>query len=96
MAKSIVLIYKSVIVDKIFIFGIVRGIDVDNVNLASMGLFQQSETMKVIAFKKKIDSACGSGDFFVRAFSKYGNVIPHLYINGFFVAFPHEAVFLCV
>ena len=56
MSIGISWIYKCIIISEIFAAGIVRWIDVDNVNLASMGLFQQSEAMKVIAFKKKIES----------------------------------------
>ena len=43
MSIGISRIYKSIIISEIFAAGIVRWIDVDNVNLASMGLFQQPE-----------------------------------------------------
>ena len=54
MNKTVGLIYKSIVIDEVFIARIIRRINIDEVNLTTMSLFQQFQCGKVIPFKQEI------------------------------------------
>ena len=54
MNKTVGLIYKSIVIDEVFIARIIRRINIDEVNLTTMRLFQQFQCGKVIPFKQEI------------------------------------------
>ena len=97
MIKSIIRINIRIIIDKILAASVIRWINVYNINLPGMCLFQQPQTMEVIAFQQKVVGFAGCrANFPLRHLGEHGDIIPHLYVNRFLVPLPHKAVFLLV
>ena len=97
MHKSIIGVYILVIIYKILNTSVIWRIYINDIDLALMRLFQQTQAMEIIALKEKvIDFTCGTGDFSVRVFFEDGYMGTHFNIHGFFVLFPDETVLLGV
>ena len=50
MAIAVFAIYIAVVIDKIFIPGIVRGIYIDDINFVLVGIRKRCKRFKIIAF----------------------------------------------
>lgn len=49
MTVRVFLVYKRIVVDKIFISGIVRGVDVDYIDFAGVGVGEGRQRDKIVA-----------------------------------------------
>ncbi len=52
MAITIFTIYIRVVIDKVLVAGVVRGIYIDNINFALMGIGESGQSLKVISLYK--------------------------------------------
>ena len=54
MPKCIILVNIFIIIQKIFISGIVRWIDIDHVDFSLMRLLQKFQAVQIIPFKQEV------------------------------------------
>ena len=84
---------KGIIINKVFTSCIIRGINIDNINLSFMCFLKQVKTVKIIALKQKIICPIfASTNFSFLHFRKYRNLRFHLNVNGFFVLLPYKSI----
>ena len=57
MAEGVCLVNVCVVVDEIIIAGVVRRIDVDEVDLATMRFRQEFQRGKVVAFNEEVEGS---------------------------------------
>ena len=97
MKKTIISSNILVIIYKIVCSRIIRRINIDNIYPALMRLFKQIQAVQIVAFKQEIIITVSNGDqLLFGILGEYGDMCLHLYINGFFMAFPYKPVFLGV
>ena len=98
MSKRIIFIDKGIIVCKVIFFAcIVRRINIDHIDPTLMRLLQKFQAVQIISFKQEVVALSRSGSNLpVMFLGKHRDVILHLDIDGFFVLFPDETVFLCI
>jgi hypothetical protein len=54
MAEGILAVYEAIIVDEILVARVVRGINVDEVNLARVGVVEYRKSVVVVTFNKQV------------------------------------------
>ena len=91
MAEGIGRIDILVVIDEILVTRVVRRIDVDEVNLAAMGLFQQLERGKVVAFDQEVDLAAVVDETLL-VLRQHRQVMFQLDVDTFLVLLEDESV----
>ena len=54
MAVAVFTVHEAVVVFKVFVVGVVRRVDIDNIYLALMGIGEGGEDFEVVAFDKDV------------------------------------------
>ncbi len=50
MAVAVITVYKRIVINEIFVASVVRGVDIDYVYFALMGICKSRQCLKVITF----------------------------------------------
>ena len=95
MSKRILAVDKSIIIYEIFLASIVRRVDVDNINLARVGVRQLRECGEIVALDNEmIGSVRVIGnyrvDFIIVALDEDREVFAKAFLDVFGLFFPHK------
>ncbi len=97
MPKRIVFINKSIIIFEIVLPAIIRRVDVDNVNFASVGIGQFRERGEIVALNNEVIGSVGiigynRVDFIVVALDEDGEVFAKAFLDVLGLFFPYKPV----
>lgn len=99
MAKTILSVNIGIIVNEVLVSSIVRRVDVDNVNFASVGIGQFRERGEIVALNYEVVGCIGivgynRVDFIVVALDEDREVFAKAFLDVFGFFFPYKPVLL--
>ena len=95
MTERVLSIHKTVIIDKISVAGVVRRINVDEVDPPPVGLFQQPQRRQIVPLQQEVDLAAVVDEqrLFLR---QHGGILRQHRVDGLLVFLKNQAVLLAV
>ena len=96
MTISVLLVHKTVIIDKILITGVVRRIDVDDVNPALVRIGKGSQGFEIVTFDKDMAGRIGilTDDSLAGVFNQHRQFFAKPFLHLFGLVFPDQTIFL--
>ena len=96
MAVAVLLVYKLVIIDKILVAGVVRRIDVDDINFSFVRIGKGGQGFEVVALNKDMAGRIGilTDNSLAGIFNQPRQFLAEPFLHVFGLVFPYQTIFL--
>ena len=96
MTVGILSVNIGIVIDEIFVARVVRRIDIDDINLAFVGVAEGCESFKVVALDKDMVGGIRSigDDAAFLYLGQHGKLLAQAFLHVLLFIFPNKAVFL--